>query len=154
MAALNLVLLHGCRMVVQEGSIRYRACLLLKMLLLDLEPVQAVALQYAAINYGVLLWQLHDFVAQVVENEEAAMRDSTTAPVSELMPEPGCPVSPQAQPSSVGPPETISVPISGPRAVTRDLIVLICMENDLSYETMTRALPLGMDDVMEVHSTL
>jgi len=113
------------------------------MLLLDLEPVQAVALQYAAINYGVLLWQLHEFVSQVVENEEATMRDSTTAPVSEMLNETDGPSSPlAAQSSSV--PETASTPLSGPRAVTRDLVILICMENDLSYEIMTRALPLGM----------
>lgn len=140
---LSCLLIKAClsHAVCQDDVIRYRACLLLKTLLLDSEPVQAIALQYAAVNYGVLLWQLRKLVMDVVEDEEQAMRDSVSAvPVSEA-PLPAPPPS-----NACSYPVTQMAPspsVSSQRALTKDLIVLICMENDLSYETMSRALPLG-----------
>lgn len=47
---------------MQDPLARHRACVLLKALLLDSEPLnEVVALQHAAVNYGVLLWQVRAF---------------------------------------------------------------------------------------------
>lgn len=131
---------------------------------MDSESVQTVALQYAAVNYGLLLWQLRSYVADVVEGEEQAMRDSVTAVATMTTTEGQQPPPPQQRPpspSSSSHPTSPGHRLSSPRgwglstssqlAVTRDLIVLICMENDLSYETMTRALPLGNESLTDTH---
>ncbi len=49
---------------------RHRACILLKALILDSGPLRAMALQHAAVSYGVLLWQLHNYVALCIREEE------------------------------------------------------------------------------------
>lgn len=38
--------------------LRHRAMVLLKALILDSSPMRAMALQHAAVSYGVLLWQV------------------------------------------------------------------------------------------------
>jgi hypothetical protein len=39
---------------------RHRSCVLIKALILDCEPMKAMALQHAAVSYGVLLWQVRN----------------------------------------------------------------------------------------------
>lgn len=42
----------------QDIFLRHRAMVLLKALILDSSPMRAMALQHAAVSYGVLLWQV------------------------------------------------------------------------------------------------
>jgi hypothetical protein len=151
--------------------VRHRSCALLKSLILESDPMQATALQHAAIHYGVLLWHLHLYVTGIVDDERshdtvptsAGDRDpyppspSTHTSIS-LPPTPGTPggldhmsstahdsARPRGGGSDAGGWASSPVALTWQlREGTKDLITLLCIGNDLSYEVMSRALPVGI----------